>query len=595
MTLKQKLLSCLALFAAVTLLIVGASYWSAKTNEEALTSILKDRVLPMRDLKVTADSYAINIVDAAHKARNGNLSFAEAAGQVREGESRLRDAWKRYRATKIDGDEEQLARAAETQMKLSNAKVGRLTEILAREDRPALDRFVVDDLYRAIDPVSAAIGKLVDLQIGVASDVTTGALSTLKWALTIMLVLALGAAVVLIIAYMTITRKVVAPINTLAHIIADLARSSGEAKLPNLDQKDEIGAITRAVDEFLDSVIAKERLVAAAAAAEQNVVTGSLRDSLAALSAGDLSSPIVVDYPPAYAELKTNFNEALGSLRSLIGSVAESASSIRTGSGEIAHASEDLARRTESNAASIEETSAAITQMDSRLRDTAAAAAATVQRADGAIATVTGGRSVADEAMQAMGRVSECAKGIDSVIEGLDKIAFQTRVLAMNAAVEAGRAGDAGRGFAVVADLVSALAMRAEEEAKLAREQLTVTQAEIVTAVGAVQKVDGALANISGDVGQVHDLLATMAADNEAQSSAITQISVAIGTMDHSTQQNAAMVEETSAAARNLTLEVQALSEQASRFRVDGRALRTLAFYPNSMEGRDLVQGYAAA
>lgn len=595
MTLKQKLLSCLALFAAVTLLIVGASYWSAKTNEEALTSILKDRVLPMRDLKVTADSYAINIVDAAHKARNGNLSFAEAAGQVREGESRLRDAWKRYRATKIDGDEEQLARAAETQMKLSNAKVGRLTEILAREDRPALDRFVVDDLYRAIDPVSAAIGKLVDLQIGVASDVTTGALSTLKWALTIMLVLALGAAVVLIIAYMTITRKVVAPINTLAHIIADLARSSGEAKLPNLDQKDEIGAITRAVDEFLDSVIVKERLVAAAAAAEQNVVTGSLRDSLAALSAGDLSSPIVVDYPPAYAELKTNFNEALGSLRSLIGSVAESASSIRTGSGEIAHASEDLARRTESNAASIEETSAAITQMDSRLRDTAAAAAATVQRADGAIATVTGGRSVADEAMQAMGRVSECAKGIDSVIEGLDKIAFQTRVLAMNAAVEAGRAGDAGRGFAVVADLVSALAMRAEEEAKLAREQLTVTQAEIVTAVGAVQKVDGALANISGDVGQVHDLLATMAADNEAQSSAITQISVAIGTMDHSTQQNAAMVEETSAAARNLTLEVQALSEQASRFRVDGRALRTLAFYPNSMEGRDLVQGYAAA
>ena len=130
-----------------------------------------------------------------------------------------------------------------------------------------------------------------------------------------------------------------------------------------------------------------------------------------------------------------------------------------------------------------------------------------------------------------MGRVSDSAKGIDSVIEGLDKIAFQTRVLAMNAAVEAGRAGEAGRGFAVVADLVSALAMRAEEEAKRARDQLTVTQTDIVTAVEAVTKVDGALANISGDVTQVHELLATMAADNQAQSAAITQISVAIGTL----------------------------------------------------------------
>jgi methyl-accepting chemotaxis protein len=143
----------------------------------------------------------------------------------------------------------------------------------------------------------------------------------------------------------------------------------------------------------------------------------------------------------------------------------------------------------------------ACARMDERLRASAVAAATTVERADGAITTVSGGRSVADQAVQAMGRVSESAKGIDSVIEGLDKIAFQTRVLAMNAAVEAGRAGDAGRGFAVVADLVSALAMRAEEEAKRARDQLTVTQSDIVCAVEMVQKVDGALADISGDVG----------------------------------------------------------------------------------------------
>ncbi|MDH7973474.1 methyl-accepting chemotaxis protein [Sphingomonas sp. AR_OL41] len=324
------------------------------------------------------------------------------------------------------------------------------------------------------------------------------------------------------------------------------------------------------------------------------VVTHSLGRGLAALTAGDLTAVIDVEYPEGYGALRTNFNDALASLRRLLGSVTASVAGIRHTSSQIAQASEDLARRTESNAASLEQTSAALVKVEARIKATGAAAIATVARADQAIATVADGRSRTEDAVHAMGRVSESAKGIDSVIEGLDKIAFQTRVLAMNAAVEAGRAGDAGRGFAVVADLVSALAMRAEDEAKRARDQLTVTQDEIVTAVEAVRKVDGTFVDISSDVSSVHGLLEDMAADNVAQSLAISEINGAIGVMDQATQQNAAMVEETSAAAHSLKTEVSALADEASLFHIDHDAPARPAHFrpsPETISARALARG----
>ncbi|OAN57265.1 methyl-accepting chemotaxis protein [Sphingomonas sp. TDK1] len=382
------------------------------------------------------------------------------------------------------------------------------------------------------------------------------------------LILTIGLSLISIAAlggvWLVINRTIAQPMARLARVTKTLAEG-GTATVPSLGRGDELGEIARAVEQF--RLAASERAqIDARAAAEQQMVTNTVRESLVRVAQGDLTADITADFPGTYAELKSNLNEALASLRELIGSVTDSTNRIRTGSTEIAQASEDLARRTEANAAALEQTAAAVTQMDQRLKATATAANSTVQRADQTISVVSSGRSTADEAVQAMTRVAESAKGIDSVIEGLDKIAFQTRVLAMNAAVEAGRAGEAGRGFAVVADLVSALAMRAEEEAGRARDQLTATQADIVTAVGMVEKVDGALSNISSDVGEVHQLLGRIATDNQAQSSAISEISDTIGTMDQSTQQNAAMVEQTSAAARNLTSEVGSLAEQAERF-----------------------------
>ena len=402
------------------------------------------------------------------------------------------------------------------------------------------------------------------------------AIGTALFVLVIGAIALIGIAIALAV---MLTGLIAKPISGLTRTMADLAAGRNDIAVPDTDRGDELGDMARAVLVFRDAAVAKQAsdTANAKAEAEQKMVVETVSSHLAELAGGNLTAEITSAFPGDYATVKTNFNAAVSELRSLIASVMESTQSIHTGSNEIAQASEDLARRTEANAASLEETAAAVTQMNGRLRATADAANRTVARADDTISTVTNGRETADEAVQAMTRVAESAKGIDSVIEGLDKIAFQTRVLAMNAAVEAGRAGEAGRGFAVVADLVSALAMRAEEEAGRARDQLTATQTDITAAVEMVQRVDGALVNISTGVGEVHGLLGEMASDNQAQATAISEVSTAIGAMDQSTQQNAAMVEETSAAARNLASEVTTLSEQARRFNVGEPGRRAAA------------------
>ena len=384
-------------------------------------------------------------------------------------------------------------------------------------------------------------------------------------ALLIIYAVAALSAGILILVWQVLNRGVTRPLGELVSVTTGLAEGR-DAHVPHREREDELGDIAKAVELFRLAAVARQAADAEIARVQQ-LVTSKVGEGLSAIAEGDLTAEITTEFPPEVASLRTDFNAAIARLREMIAAANASTQGIRTGSQEIAQAAEDLARRTESNAASLEETSAAVAQIDERLKATASSASRTVERADEAIETVSSGRNIAEEAVQAMDRVSESAKGIDQVIEGVDKIAFQTRVLAMNAAVEAGRAGDAGRGFAVVADLVSALAMRAEEEAKRARDQLTVTQSDIVTAVNAVQRVDGALETISGGVGEVHTLLGQMAEDNQAQSAAITQISAAIGSMDQSTQQNAAMVEEASAAARNLTEEAALLATQAGMFK----------------------------
>jgi len=577
---------------ALVIMIAGVGFAVSLFGTNALDSItakystLVEEQMPVSTAMARANRRGTDIAYSAYRA----LAYDGASKEARETVGQEQASFES--ANKLFDNAVQLQPELKPQIEDFRTRMAKVHELAARAIQFGLrnDNDNARSTLAEMDPLMNALaadmvkfndaiiadGKKESDTLSDSADATSTLMLTISIIATL---LALG------VAFIVSRAGITQPLARLQDTMRTLAGGNNRVEVPGTDRGDELGDMAKTVLVFRDAAQAQEAAAAAKAKAdaEQKMVVETLGDNLGDLAKGDLTASITREFPGEYVQLKTNFNEAVSSLRTLIGSVMESAATINTGSTEIAQASEDLARRTESNAASLEETSAAITQMDQRLKVMAGSAGRTVERADGAISTVSGGRAIADEAMQAMTRVSDSAKGIDSVIEGLDKIAFQTRVLAMNAAVEAGRAGEAGRGFAVVADLVSALAMRAEEEAGRARDQLTATQTDIVSAVDAVQKVDGALANISSDVGEVHTLLAEMAADNQAQSAAITQISTAIGTMDQSTQQNAAMVEQTSAAARNLNTEVNALSEQASRFTVGAATAVRPAMRPAPM------------
>ena len=333
------------------------------------------------------------------------------------------------------------------------------------------------------------------------------------------------------------------------------------------DYTDCVGRLTRAMASFRRA--AEEQIEMNALSKEHAAVVRGMAGYFQRLADGDLSAKIVEAYPDEFRDLKDGYNGAIDRLRDLIDALMDSTQSIETGSREIAAASGNLARRTEQAAGELSQTAVAVKQITGSVRETAIAADQSLAASDSARTAVTEGRNRTTAATVAMDAVTESSRAIDGVIEGLEKIAFQTRVLAMNAAVEAGRAGEAGRGFAVVADLVSALALRAETESASAKEQLTRARDEIEVAVSAVGKIDEAFQVIEASTEDSARRADEIARASREQAHATSAVSGALNSIETGIQQNAAMVEQTSAATTHLLREVEVLSGQTGAFKLD--------------------------
>ena len=286
-----------------------------------------------------------------------------------------------------------------------------------------------------------------------------------------------------------------------------------------------------------------------------------------AVAAGDLRSEIVVDRRDETGQLLAALQTMNRNLSAMVGSVRQSADGIATASSQIATGNQDLSARTEQQASALQETASSMQQMTATVQHNADSSRQASQLASSA-ATVAGrGGDVVGKVVTTMGEISASSKRIADIISVIDGIAFQTNILALNAAVEAARAGEQGRGFAVVAGEVRSLAQRSANAAKEIKALIEDSVQKVGAGSALVGEAGQTMQEIVDQVRRVTDLVAEINASTTEQSSGIVQVNQAVASIDQGTQQNAALVEESAAAAESLRQQAGGLIEIIARFR----------------------------
>lgn len=293
-----------------------------------------------------------------------------------------------------------------------------------------------------------------------------------------------------------------------------------------------------------------------------------LAGALQALSGGDLTQDLSTPFIPTLEKLRSDFNATVDKLRGAMQGVAENAGAIAAGAQQIRSASDDLSKRTEQQAASVEETAAALEEITTTVTDSSNRAQEAGQLVRKTRENAEHSGIVVRSAVDAMGKIETSSAEIGNIIGVIDEIAFQTNLLALNAGVEAARAGDAGKGFAVVAQEVRELAQRSAKAAKEIKELITASNEHVKSGVALVGETGKALEEIVSQVQQVNGNVAAIVESSKEQATGLKEINTAVNTMDQGTQQNAAMVEESTAAAHSLAKEADNLFQLLRQFNI---------------------------
>lgn len=482
--------------------------------------------------------------------------------------------------------------------------------ILIHQDQSLISKSLSDAFPKATPAIGSTISETIsgekpvllsfipikglprtDLYLGLQIDKETAFASVDRFRIAAVTATIIGVVALTGVLAFLLSSMVVKPIVQMTSAMGNLAGGDTTVEIPAQGRHDEVGRMSAALIVFKDTMLQGQRLSREAdetrllseqerrereefKALEQEkiaVAVQELAHGLNSLANGNLTHRIDKMFPTELERLRIDFNSAVTKLHDALATVGINARAIDSGASEIQMAADNLARRTEQQAASVEETASALEEITVTVKESARRA----EQVGELVARARGGAeksgAIVEKAVTAMNQIEKSSGEISNIIGVIDDIAFQTNLLALNAGVEAARAGEAGKGFAVVAQEVRELAQRSARAAKEIKMLITASSDQVRNGVTLVHQTGEALEIIVHDVKQINENVEAIVQSSREQSNGLQEINIAVNTMDQGTQQNAAMVEEQTAASHSLANEAATLSSLLSQFRISDR------------------------
>jgi len=508
------LISFIMLFAII---LVGIGVNGMGTISDGLKTVYYDRVVPLKELKVIVDLYAVNIVDTAHKVRDGGLTWNKGQDNIKKAREIIHEKWKDYLATKLVKEEEKLIADTEPLMQRADDLITKLEKIFMDEDKARLTEYAAAELYPVIDPVSEKFTELIDLQLEIAKIENNKAERLYKTAQNIMYGLLIVCALLVFTITFIIIKGITLPLAQGVNFAKKMSEGDFTQTL-DINQKDEIGVLAGALNEM----------------------GKLLRNMFEDINNGvETLSSSSSELATISRQMTTGSEHTSGKANS----VAAAAEEMATNMTSVSAATEQASTNLSMVAAASEEMSATITEI--------------AQNSEKARDITDKAVSQAKSASAGINKLGRAADEIGKVTETITEISEQTNLLALNATIEAARAGEAGKGFAVVAGEIKELAKQTAAATLEIKEKIAGIQNSTTVTVTEIEQ-------ISKVINDVNEVVSTIAAAVEEQSTTSRDIAENVAQASQGIQEVTENVAQSSSVSSEIAKDISDVNQSAS-------------------------------